>query len=59
MKQENPCLRSRAQVRSLADLAGSFILSFSVRVRCNLREEYDEYQCKSKSQHPSQGLPRL
>jgi hypothetical protein len=43
MKQENPCLGSRAEVRSLADLTGCFVLSLCVRVRCDLGDESNEH----------------
>ena len=44
MQQQNSCLRSRAEMCSLADLAGGFVLSFCMRVARDLRNEYNKQQ---------------
>ncbi|HKW35691.1 MAG TPA: hypothetical protein VJN92_21970 [Candidatus Acidoferrum sp.] len=52
MKQENPRLRSRAKMRSLADLASGFVLSLRVRVGRNLRDKYNKKHSQAECEQP-------
>lgn len=59
MKQENPCLRGRADMRSLADLAGSLVLSFLVGVGGDLGNKSNKQQRQTESKQPCQTSSRV
>jgi hypothetical protein len=59
MEQENSCLRSRAEMCSLADLASRFVLSLCVCVRSDLGNEDKKQYCQAESEQPSQVPPYL
>ena len=59
MEKQNSCLRSRAKMRSLADLASGFVLSFYVGMGRSLRNKYNKDHSETKGQQPSQSSPRF
>src|SRR5215468_3642370 len=58
MKEENRCLRDRAKVGGLADLASCFVLSACVGVASDLGYENNEHQGQTQSEQPSQTSSR-
>jgi hypothetical protein len=59
MKQENHCLRSRAEVCGLANLASRFALSLCVQVGCGLANEGKEQQSQTTSEQLRQTSSRI
>lgn len=55
----NRGLCNRAQMCSLADLAGSFVLSLYVGVRGDLANEYNKEHRQAECEQPSQVPPYL
>ena len=53
MEKQNSCLRSGAEMRSLADLASCFVLSFYVGMGRSLRNKYNQYHSETKGQQPN------
>ena len=53
MEKQNSCLRSRAKMRSLADLASCLVLSFYVGMGRSLRNKCNKDHRETKSQQPN------